>query len=657
MGSKYTHVFEPFTIRGVTFKNRIINSPGVPGLASNDGCSTPQLRDYHAAYARGGAAVVTIGNASIDGQNYRDESRQIDLTNPRTWISLNELVEGIERYGAVANIEINHPGMHVPNDPDRVKKPPIGPSKCINAHGVEVVEMDHEMIAQVQDAFAAAALNLKKAGFRMIMIHGAHGNLLPQFVSPFTNHRTDEYGGSLENRARFVIETLDKVRAAVGDDMVIEYRIAAEEYAENGMHIKDTIEFVKMIEDKIDLLHVSSGMVHVLEYVRFMIAPTYEEHCINVKYARALKQAGIKVPLSVVGSIMNIENAEKILAAGDADMVAMFRPFMADPNLVKKCARNHPEDVAPCMRCSYHGRIIKNQVVGCAVNPMQGRESEFPGGLVPQTRVKKKVAVIGGGPGGMQAARTATEAGHEVVLFEKAGRLGGNMIPAGWLEMKVDLHNYYAYAVRQTEKCGCEIRLNTTATPEMIEAEGFDAVIVAIGADHTFPPIPGIERAAWSPDADMGNVEVGQDVVIIGGGQVGYETAIDQGRKGKNVTIVDILPLDKLPTGAGIRNVSSAAISIVNHAQAAGVRECAEVKIREITTDSVIVEHADGSVETIKADTVLVAAGMKPRKAEAETFRHVIAETDVYYVGDVVAPRNIGFAVNEGFNAALALNE
>ncbi|MBQ1399149.1 MAG: NADH:flavin oxidoreductase, partial [Lachnospiraceae bacterium] len=129
MGSKYTHVFEPFTIRGVTFKNRIINSPGVPGLASNDGCSTPQLRDYHAAYARGGAAVVTIGNASIDGQNYRDESRQIDLTNPRTWISLNELVEGIERYGAVANIEINHPGMHVPNDPDRVKKPPIGPSK------------------------------------------------------------------------------------------------------------------------------------------------------------------------------------------------------------------------------------------------------------------------------------------------------------------------------------------------------------------------------------------------------------------------------------------------------------------------------------------------------------------------------------------------
>ncbi len=653
MGSKYTHCFTPLTIKGVTFRNRIINSPGVPGLASNDGCSTPALRDYHAAYARGGAAVVTIGNASIDGANYRDESRQIDLSNPRALISLTELCEGIEHYGAVANIEINHPGMHVPDDPTRVKKLPIGPSGVPG----KVVEMDQAMIDKIVDDYATAAYHCMQAGFRMVMIHGAHGNLIPQFVSEFTNHRTDKYGGSLENRARFAIEVLDAIRAKCGNNLIIEYRIAAEEYAEKGMHINDTIEFVKMIEDKIDLLHVSSGMVHVIDYVRYMISPCYMEHMINVKYAHALKEAGIKVPLSVVGSIMNLDNAEKILADGDADMVAMFRPFMADPNIVKKYSRNRPEDVVPCMRCSYHSRIIQNKVVGCAVNPMQGRENEFPDGHVPLSREPKKVAVIGGGPAGMQAARTAVERGHDVTLFEKSDHLGGNMVPAGWLDIKEDLHAYLTYAVHATTNCGCKIRLNTEATPELIEHEGFDAIVVAVGADPWAPPVPGMDRpnVFWSALSDMGQVEVGQNVVIVGGGMVGYESAIHLGREGKNVTIIDMLPVAKLPTGAGARTMSGTAITLVELAQQAGVKEMGEVKVLEVNDEGVVVEHADGTKETLKADTVLTASGMRARKDLAESFRHVVAECDVQFAGDCIQPRNIGFAVNEGFNAALAL--
>ena len=655
MVSKYTHVFTPYTIKGVTFRNRIINSPGVPSLASNDGCSTPALRDFHAAFARGGAAVVTIGNASLNMTDYRDESRQIDLANPRTFISLNELVEGIEHYGAIANIEINHPGMHVPLEDacSTVTAMPIGPSGIPG----KVKEMDQEMIDKIVNDYATAAYNCMKAGFKMVMIHGAHGNLIPQFVSPFTNHRTDKYGGSLENRARFAIEVLDAIRAKCGDDLIVEYRIAAEEYAENGMHINDTIEFVKMIEDKIDLLHVSSGMVHVPEYVRYMISPSYMEHMINVKFSHALKQAGIKVAMGVVGSVMNLDNAEKILADGDADFVCMFRPFMSDPNLVKKCARNHPEDVTPCIRCQYESRIRNGQVLGCAVNPFCGRESEFPDGHVPLSREPKKVAIIGGGAAGMQAARTAVERGHDVTLFEKSDKLGGSLIPATALEFKEDLRAYLDWAVRATVKCGCKIRLNTEATPELLQHEGFEALVVAVGADPIFPKVPGVDRpnVHWGAHADMGIVEVGQKVVVVGGGMVGYECAVGLGRKGKDVTIIDMLPLEQLPTGAGDRHASGFAIALVEMAQNAGVKEIGGVKLVEINDDGAVIEYPDGHKETLAADTVLMAVGMRPRKEEAEKFRHVVAECDVQFAGDCNKARIMGYAVNEGFNAAVAL--
>ncbi|MCI8594448.1 MAG: FAD-dependent oxidoreductase [Oscillospiraceae bacterium] len=655
MGSKYTHVFTPLQVKGITFRNRIINSPGVPSLASNDGCSTPQLRDFHAAYARGGAAVVTIGNASLNMTDYRDESRQIDLANPRTFISLNELVEGIEHYGAVANIEINHPGMHVPLEDacSTVTAMPIGPSGIPG----KVQEMDQAMIDKIVNDYATAAYNCMKAGFRMVMIHGAHGNLIPQFVSPFTNHRTDKYGGSLENRARFAIEVLDAIRAKCGNDLVIEYRIAAEEYAENGMHIEDTIEFVKMIEDKIDMLHVSSGMVHVVEYVRYMISPSYMEHMINVKFSRALKQAGIKVTMGVVGSIMNLDNAEKILADGDADYVCMYRPFQADPNLVKKCSRNHPEDVTPCIRCQYESRIRNGQVAGCAVNPILGRENEFPNGKVPLSPEPKKVAIIGGGAAGMQAARTAVDRGHDVTLFEKSGALGGSLIPATALDFKEDLRSYLKWAIRATENCGCKIRLNTEVTPELIEHEGFEAIVVAVGADPIIPKVPGIDRpnVHWGAHADMGLVEVGQKVVIVGGGMVGYECAVGLGREGKDVTVVDMLPVEQLPTGAGPRHESGFAIALLEMANEAHVKEMGGVKLVEVNDEGAVVEDANGKRTTLPADTVLLAVGMRPRKEEAEKFRHVIAECDIQFAGDCNKARIVGNAVYEGFNAALAL--
>ncbi len=268
----------------------------------------------------------------------------------------------------------------------------------------------------------------------MSMIHGAHGNLIAQFASRLYNKRTDEYGGSLENRARFAIEVLDRVRELCGEDFVIEYRISADEIHPDGMHLDETLRFIELIQDKVDILHVSAGLHGEFEYMRNWWQNYLMDREYNVHYAADIKKAFPNKVVCTVGSIMDIGKAEEILAAGKADMVAMCRPLLADPEMPRKYALGREEDHRPCLRCQYCGcRLIVPAVINCAVNPFLGNETEFPEAKVTKADVKKRVAVVGGGPAGIQALLTLCERGHDVTLYEMSDRLGGHLVPGSAL--------------------------------------------------------------------------------------------------------------------------------------------------------------------------------------------------------------------------------
>lgn len=660
MASDYRHVFSPLNIKGVDFRNRIQCAPNVPLLGTPDGYATRELVAYYGNFAKGGAAVVTAGDSCIDPQESQNHLNQLFLHHDSVITGLNSYREEVESHGAVASIEINHGGRF--GSYEMTGNVPVGPSPVIS--GLELMiarhegrspigvrELSHEHIQLTVEKFAAAAERCQRAGFKMIMLHGAHSNLLGQFVSPLTNRRLDGYGGSLENRARFALEVLDAVRKRCGEGMLIEYRISGSELVEGGLNQEESIEFAKMIQDRIDILHVSGGMYAEPDTAYLMVQPTYIDRMYNVHFAEAFKKE-LKVPIATVGSIMNLDNAEMILKNGWADFVAFVRPFLADPAFARKCATGRKAEVRPCIRCNSCGaRIHAGWALRCAVNPMAGRELEFPRGVVEKAPVKKKVAVVGGGPAGMQAARTLAERGHEVVLFEKNGHLGGLLKPGTALEFKRDMRDYYEWAVRETEKCGADIRLNCEVTAELLEEERPDAVVIAVGSSPIVPRVKGIDcpQVQWAGDVDEGGCPVGEKVVVIGGGLVGFETAIGLGRQGKEVTIVEMAGEDGL-LKRGISPLDAG--SVFRMAEKAGVKIVCNTRLEEVLENGIRCINRNLELVEYPCDTVVLAVGMRSRREKVEELRHVIAETEVYVVGDAARAESVGDAVQAAFAAA-----
>jgi 2,4-dienoyl-CoA reductase-like NADH-dependent reductase (Old Yellow Enzyme family)/thioredoxin reductase len=660
MRSSYKHVFTPIKLKGIDFKNRIQCAPNVPILTTTDGYITRELVEFHRTFAKGGAAIVTIGDSAIDPHESQNHTNQVFLNKDSVITGLNSYVNAVENYGCVASIEINHAGRF--GIYDMTGNVPIGPSPVIAGIEFEIAkhtgrspigvrEMSHEHIQLTVQKFVDAVDRCKRSGFKMVMLHGGHSNLLGQFVSPLTNKRLDKYGGSLENRARFVMEVLDGVRKKCGQDMILEYRISGSELVEGGMNQEDTIEFAKMIQDKIDILHVSGGMFAEPDVVYYMVQPCYVDRMVNVHFAEAIKKE-IKIPIATVGSIMNLDNAEMILKNGWADFVAFMRPFLADPEFIRKCAAGRKEDVRPCIRCHFCStRIHAGWQLRCGVNPMTGRAVEFPCGVVEKAPEKKKVVVVGGGVAGMQAARTAVERGHEVTLYEKNDYLGGLLKPATALAMKQDLRDYYQWAVRQTEKCGAEICLNTDVTAEMFEKEQPDALIIAVGSTPIIPKVKGIDKfnVCWAGDVDEGKCEVGKKVIVVGGGLVGFESAISLGRQGKEVTIIEMMGEEGLLN----RGISHLDVGVVfKMAREAKVKIICNTKLQEVLDTSILCINRNLELVEFECDTVVLAVGMYPRNNKVEELRRVIPETEVYIVGDARKAESVGEAVHAAFEAA-----
>lgn len=651
----FEKMFESLQIKNLEFRNRIIMSPTVDAHSSPDGCPSRETAAYYAERAKGGAAAVIIEAAFIDDRESQSLAGQIGIYSDLLIPWFSEVADGIKQWGAIAVQQIFHAGRQT--SPEIINgRVPIAPSALpIKAKGADKLikcrEMSEGEIEQAIEDFGEAARRVKAAGFDMVEIHGAHGYLLAEFWSPFTNKRTDRWGGSLENRARFPLEVVKRVRKAVGDNFPISYRLSGDEFVDGGVTIELSIELAKMLEEWVDVLHVSSAMVS--ETTFYNQSPMmYFPYAKNIHLCAAVKKA-VHVPVIGVGAISRPDIAEQILREGKADLVAMGRALIADPEIPKKVMQGRVEDIKPCIRCNEFclGRLFEKKVVRCAVNPLAGRESEWE--VHVQPRKKKRILVAGGGPAGLEAARVGAERGHSIVLCEKGPVLGGLMNLASIPDFKKDIRLLIDYYRTQMEKLGVEVRLNTEVTPQYVRSEAPDALVVAIGSKAVVSEVNGINRefVCYAEDVLQGRVELGERVVVVGGGLVGCETALYIAGKKKQaqVTVIDMLP----ELASNVRIIPRLAIlAIMDNA---GVKSRLGCAVQEITEKGVLVIDKNFRKSIIEADSVVLAIGYASRRKESKELLKVIPEAVA--AGDCEKVGLVGDAIRDGFNAiVLRLN-
>ncbi|MBR6522515.1 MAG: FAD-dependent oxidoreductase [Oscillospiraceae bacterium] len=644
---EFPNLCAPLHIGKLTLRNRMCSAPmGFPDL-TEDGCLTEGAIAFYELRAKGGAAVVTISEACVDYENGKSHGRLINLCNPGVLAGLTNAARAIKRHGALASIELNHAGML--SDFDVIvserkvgENCRYGPIDTVLDDGTLVKAMDKTRITEAIDKFAKGAALVKRAGFDMLMLHAGHGWLIHQFLSKVTNKRTDEYGGSMENRARLAVEIIDAVRAAVGRDFPIEVRFSAMELAEGGVTLEDAIEFAKLIEDKVDILHVSAGGEPDFGITH---PPMFAEAGCNVKYAAEIKKH-VHIPVATVGALNEPSHMEEIIASGQADIVCMARALLADHELPLKVAENRSDEILRCLRCFMcHAERMLTQTRVCAINPVIGREYENR--FVPAAESSKKVLVAGGGPGGMQSALTAARRGHKVILCEKTDRLGGMLRCEENVPFKKSFAKYTETMSRQLELAGVEIRPNTEVTPTMVEEIAPDVLIAAVGAGHIVPAIDGIERenVVFAADYTAEPVTAGKRVAVLGGGLAGSEFALHYAESGHIVTLIEMSD-----TVAAEGNPRHRPILLKRLGELA-VDVRTGLKGKRIADEGIYCETADGSEILIPADTVIVAVGMQPDREKVDALRGTAPR--VHIIGDCLKPGLIRDAVFRGYHAAL----
>lgn len=647
MEKRFPNLCSPIRLGSVTFRNRMFSAPTSGTDITPDYCIGPKTTAYYELKAKGGAGAVTISPVKVHPPTNQAQAFQLDLKTVGSLASFTYTADAIKRHGAVPSMLLSHGGQFAGaymTDKEKLDSMvQYGPVDCIRYDGVPVKGLTHEQIADIVKAYGETAALAKRAGFEMITVHGGHGWLLNQFFSPYFNKRTDEYGGSLENRVRLAREVLTSIRNAVGPGFPIEIRISGYEGIEGGYEVDEACRIAEAIQDKVDLIHVSAGSHRFGFHITH--PSMFAEHGCNVHLAAEVKKH-VSVPVATLGAINDPAMMEEIIASGKADVIEMGRELLADPFLPAKTMANHPEDIVKCLRCfTCMAERVVTTTRRCAINPLIGHEME---GMEVQPAPKpKKVLVAGGGVGGMQAAVTAAKRGHKVVLCEKSDALGGILKSEQIIPFKREMYELGLSLARQMEQEGVEVRLNTEVTPEYAEAEKADALIIAVGSTPIIPPIPGIDgdQVVVVNNYYLEHERVGDSVVVLGGGLAGCECAVHLAREGKTVHIVEMR--DDVAVDANVRHRPA----LMSELKKQNVQIHTGYTGKEVTKEGVLCQDASGAMVLVPGESVICAVGQRAQRGVADSLLNCAPM--VRQIGDCVRPANITNAVYQGHHAAL----
>jgi 2-enoate reductase len=639
-------LFERARIGNLELKNRVAMAPmGTAGMADADLGYSRRLIDFYAARAKGGTGMIITGAAIVNTRLEGGLSHFLPrLDGPQHVSRLSELCDAVHHYGAKLIIQLSA-GFGRVNYLLGNSIPPISASAvpCFRDSNVSTRSLSTEEIGDLMMSFGLAAAMAKTAGVDGIEIQGYGGYLIDQFQTALWNKRTDQYGGDLDGRLRFPLELIGAARAMVGPDYPIIYKFTPEHYIAEGRHLDEGLEIARRLEQAgVDALHVDGGCYEVWNRV---IPSMYEESACQIPLAEAVK-AVVELPVIAHGKLGNPAVARRVIEDGKADFVALGRPLLADPEWVRKVKDGRVDDIRPCIACN-EVCLGKRFYLSCTVNPQTGLEREYA--LTPIDR-KKRVLVIGGGPGGLEAARAAAARGCEVTLWEKSDRLGGKLRVAAVPEFKRDLRPLIDYLSTQIDKAGVTVQLKKVATPEAVRQHHPDVVILAVGSTFKMPAIPGIDHGHVLNTVEVyaGRTPVGDRVLVVGGGLCGCEAAAYLAQQGKRVTIVEMARELVSQSSKTINNILAIQALLV----ATGVEVLTRTKLVAITQTGARVERG-GRTDELAADTVVIATGF----AQDLSLRDALEEqgTEVVAIGDCVKPRAIDDAIWEGFHAARVL--
>ncbi len=629
------YLFSPYRIKNCELKNRIV----MPGLASflldNDGSITDRTIEHYRLRAAGGPAMVIMEACAVSPEGIVSP-HQARIYHERFLEGLSKIAQTMKSEGTIPAVQIHHGGRQT--SARVINQKPVAPSPlpCPAIRG-DVDPLTISGIQELVKKFGDAAERAVEAGFELIEMHGAHGYLINQFLSRFSNIREDEYGGDLIGRTRFARESVQEIRNRIGEDFPLSFKISAQEFVKDGLTVDESIEILRILVDAgIDIVQVSAGNDATPEWIS---QPMFMDQACLADSAGAIKKA-LGIPVMAVGRINDPLIADEIIEKGKADLICIGRGLLADPEMPNKAKEGHLDDIRICIACNTcMESIFRKGRVECLVNPALGREKEM---AFHPTRNPKKVMVIGGGPGGLNVAWVAARRGHDVHLFEKQSTLGGQLLLGSVTGYKKELRSLIKYQKRQVEKFGVKCYLNREVNVNTVMEENPDVVIVATGSLPSLPPIEGLDKDIVIPFAEVlnGGLPAQKKTVVIGGGPTGCEVAHHLSQNGCQVTIVEMLPKIGKPLESITKKV------LLNQLRANQVEMLTEFRLSRVEDSGVVVTGKDGKERFIEAGRVIITIGNRPDSRLYDQITTLGYET--HQIGDCLEPRSAKAAIYEG---------